>query len=234
LKNTSRSNASPNRRQGLSPPTEANQLLPLGRWPSEGRTLGAILQPLFSPADWSELLKHTRELLTQDAAERRWAVIRVHPPFSPPELIKEFLKLWHSGQLIAKGRRGDLLAAPVEIPPASVGYDIEVADFTRSVIRDPTYPEKLIYDLRFFKSKPETEPRAKNGTQQQNGFQTSRLRKALDKIYPEGLPSREILPNNAIVKRLKLFFLEEKRGPLPARRTIIRFLDTVRPEKPDR
>ena len=144
---------------------EADQLLPLGAWQSEGRTLGAILQALLRPAAWSDLLEHTGELQTQDLTVRRWAVIRVHPPFSPPEWIKEFLELWNSGQLIAKGRRGDLLAAPVEISPPSVGYDIEVADFTRSVIRDPAYSKKLIYDLRFFsKSKPEMEPRAKNST----------------------------------------------------------------------
>ena len=65
------------------------------------------------------------------------------------------MNLWNSGKLIAKGRRGDLLTAPVEISPPSVGYDIEVADFTRSVIRDPTYPERKIYDLRFFRPNPE-------------------------------------------------------------------------------
>jgi hypothetical protein len=83
------------------------------------------------------------------------AVIPVYPSSSPQyhelsEEIRLFLEIWNSGQLIAKGRRGDLLEAPVEIPPPSVGYDIEVVDFTRSVIRDPTNPGKKIYDLRFF------------------------------------------------------------------------------------
>jgi hypothetical protein len=71
-------------------------------------------------------------------------------------------------------------------------------------------------------------------SRRQIGFQTSRLRKALDKIYPEGLPPLEILPNNAIVKEVKLFFIKEKWVPLPARRTIIRLLDKLRPENPDR
>jgi hypothetical protein len=71
-------------------------------------------------------------------------------------------------------------------------------------------------------------------SRQQKGFQTSRLRKALDKIYPQVLPSREILPDNAIVAKLKLFFLKEGWANPPDRRTIIRLLEKLRPEKPDR
>jgi hypothetical protein len=92
----------------------------------------------------------------------------VYPPSSPQyrelaEGIRLFLEAWNSGQLTAKGRRGDLLVALVEISPPSVGYDIEVADFTRSVIRDPTYPERKIYDLRFFR--PDNEPKSESATE---------------------------------------------------------------------
>ena len=91
----------------------------------------------------------------------------MYPSSSPryEELSVEyrvFLEAWNSGELVAKGRRGDLLTAPVEIPPPSVGYDIEVADFTRSVILDPTNPKNAIYDLRFFV--PHAEPKLENAS----------------------------------------------------------------------
>jgi hypothetical protein len=144
---------SPNGRQGL---IRLAQLLRLDEWPSEGRTLGEILKSIWDPAEWAELTEHTGELQPRSLNDvPRMAIIPVYPSSSPQygklaEETRVFLEAWNSGQLVAKGRRGDLLTAPVEIPPPSVGYDIEVVDFTRSVIRDPTYPKKVIYDLRFF------------------------------------------------------------------------------------
>jgi hypothetical protein len=157
LKNSSRSQrASPNRRQGLSPSAKGKQLLPLDIWPPEGRTLGAILRELTSPAEWSQLTKHTGELLPPHLnASGKWVIIPANPPDNQAT-THPIVDIWNSGQLIAKGRRGDLLAAPETIPSPSIGYDIWVADFTRSIIRDPTYPDKKIYDLRFFPRNAET------------------------------------------------------------------------------
>ncbi len=144
---------SPNGRQGL---IRLAQLLRLDEWPSEGRTLGEILKSLFDPAEWAELTEHTGELQPRSLNNvPRSAIIPGYPSSSPrygelAEEIRVFLEAWNSGQLVAKGRRGDLLTAPIEIPPPSVGYDIEVADFTRSVICDPTNRKQNIYDLRFF------------------------------------------------------------------------------------
>jgi hypothetical protein len=134
--------------KGVSPLGEADKRLSLDPWPSEGRTLGEILEPLLGASEWSILTRQTGELQPRFLNNMgKWAVIPVYPS-SPPqyrelaEEIRLFLEAWNSGQLIAKGRRGDLLVAPVEISPPSVGYDIEVADFARSVIRDPTYPAR--------------------------------------------------------------------------------------------
>jgi hypothetical protein len=150
-------------------------------WPSEGRTLREILEPVLSPAEWSELAEHTGELQPRFLNNMgKWAIIPVYPSSSPQygELAAEirlFLEMWNSGQLIAKGRRGDLLTTPVDIPPPSVGYDIEVADFTRSVIRDPTNPEKKIYDLRFFVAN--TEPKFEIATKATSKFVTEEARR---------------------------------------------------------
>jgi hypothetical protein len=57
--------------------------------------------------------------------------------------------------LIAKGRREDPLAFPVQIAPPSIGWEIWVVSFTRSIIRDPADGE--IYDLRFFLPEPKTD-----------------------------------------------------------------------------
>jgi hypothetical protein len=147
----------------------ADKRLLLDPWPSDGRTLGEILEPLLGAAEWSILVRQTGELPPAFLNNMgKWAIIPAYPPSSPQyrelaEEIRLFLEAWNSGQLIAKGRRGDLLVAPVEISPPSVGYDIEVANFTRSVIRDPTYPERKIYDLRFFR--PDKEPKNENATE---------------------------------------------------------------------
>ena len=160
---------------------EADKRLSLDAWPSQGRTLGAILEPLFPSAEWSQLLKQTCELQPTFLNDMGGiAVIPVYPSSSPQyhelsEEIRLFLEIWNSGQLIAKGRRGDLLTTPVDIPPPSVGYDIEVADFTRSVIRDPTNPEKKIYDLRFFVAN--TEPKFEIATKATSKFVTEEARR---------------------------------------------------------
>ena len=135
-----------------------DQLLPLGGWPPEGLTLGAILRP-YGPALWSKLTEQTGELLPPHLKDKgKWVIIG-----SDTEATNlPFVNLWNSGQLIAKGRRGDLFADAVEIPPPSTGYDIWVANFTRSIIRDPTYPEKMIFDLRFFPR--DAEPKSENAT----------------------------------------------------------------------
>ena len=65
-----------------------------------------------------------------------------------------------------------------------------------------------------------------------NAFQTERLRTALDELYQKGLPPIEILPDNAIVRKLQLFFIKEKWDRRPSRRTIIRLLKKLRPETP--
>jgi hypothetical protein len=150
------------RGQGVTPLAEDDQLLPLDGWPSEGRTLGEILRPLYGPAVWSKLTEHTGELLPPHLNDRgKWAIIPGNR--SGTEATNSpFVNLWNSGQLIAKGRRGDLFADAVEIPPPSIGYDIWVANFTRSVIRDPTYPEKMIFDLRFFAR--DAESKSENAT----------------------------------------------------------------------
>jgi hypothetical protein len=137
------------------------QLLRLDEWPSEGRTLGEILKSIIEPAEWAELTERTGELHPRYLNNTRLVVIPVYPSSSPAygqlaEEYRVFLEAWNSGQLVAKGRRGDLLKAPEVIPPPSVGYDIEVWDFTRSVIRDPTYPKKVIYNLRFLLSDTES------------------------------------------------------------------------------
>jgi hypothetical protein len=148
---------------------KGDKRLSLDQWPPEGRTLGEILEPLIDPAEWSKLIEHTGELQPRYLNTMgRPVVIPVYPPSSPhhrelAEEIRLFLEIWISGKLIARGRRGDLLTGPTEIPPPSVGYDIVVEDFTRSVIGDPTDPKKAIYDLRFFRSY--TEHGFKSGTE---------------------------------------------------------------------
>jgi hypothetical protein len=112
--------------------------------------------------EWAQLTEHTGELQPRFLNDTpRMAIIPVYPPSSPrygelDDEIRVFLEAWNSGQLVAKGRRGDLLRAPEEIPPPSVGYDIEVTNFTRSVICDPTNLKQNIYDLRFFLPNTET------------------------------------------------------------------------------
>jgi hypothetical protein len=184
LKDTSRlRRAGRNRPQGSNSSAEGQWQLPIDNWPPEGRTLGAIFKQFTSQDEWSELTNHTGELLPPHLnTSGMWAIIPANPP-DDQTTIHPFLKIWNTGRLIAKGRRGDLLAAPEQIPPPSVGYDIWVADFTRSIIRDPTFPDKRIYDLRFFPPNAKTKSvnDAKNSTAKWVAGEAKRM-KALGEI----------------------------------------------------
>jgi hypothetical protein len=128
---------------------EATQQLPLQHWPAEGRRFGEIIKEFVGAEAWLLLTKatdgsqHIVHLAPGDvisyAPNDRWVEALT--------ACRPFLTLWTSGALIAKGRRGDPLADPVEIAPPSIGWEIWVVSFTRSIIRDPAGGE--IYDLRF-------------------------------------------------------------------------------------
>jgi hypothetical protein len=173
---------------------DADQLLLLDRWPLEGRTLGAIIQQLISPASWSVLTELTGEHLPPRLkamaklglvrlVELDWQVEPDEPSERPEvEAIKAcqpLLEHWNSGALIAKGRRGDPLTLPVEIPPPSASWELWVADFSRSIVEDPRRVGDEIYDLRFFpKPKPDPEPKATTANKSWIATEAKRMKAA--------------------------------------------------------
>ena len=126
---------------------EAGQLLSSGQFPPEGKSLGELVKQLVPPEVWSECTDATGERLRPHLkAIAKLSSVGLN------EAILPLLERWNSGTLIARGRRGDPLSPPIEIPPPSTGWDLWIADFGRSTIQDPTFEGKKIYDLRFFPS----------------------------------------------------------------------------------
>jgi hypothetical protein len=147
----------------MPPVAKADEPLSLDQWPSEGRTLGAILKQLISPALWLVLTDRTGECLPHYlkayAKMGLVSLVELDPladadkPTDVVEAIRKcqpLLEHWKSGALIAKGRRGDPLSPAVDIRPPT-NWELWVADFSRSTIEDPVGQEKRIYDLRFFR-----------------------------------------------------------------------------------
>jgi hypothetical protein len=75
-----------------------------------------------------------------------------------------------------------------------------------------------------------TEPRAVT-SRQHSAPQSKRVKDALKETYPNGLPPREKVPDKAIARELKLFFIRNNWRSVPDRRTIIRVLDELRPTR---
>lgn len=125
---------------------EASQLLSLDQLPPEGKTLGELVKQLVPPEVWSECTDATGERLPPHLK----AIAKLRAVGLKEEAILPLLEGWNSGTLIARGRRGDPLSPPIEIPPPSTGWDLFIVDFGRSTIQDPGGEGKKIYDLRFF------------------------------------------------------------------------------------
>jgi hypothetical protein len=167
----------------------------LDGWPPEGRTLSAILKQLISPASWSALTDLTGEdlplhlktfypkLLGLVRLVEFDSLVEADKPTDAllVEAIKEcepLLEHWKSGALVAKGRRGDPLSPPVDIRPPT-DWELWVANFSHSTIKDPAAQGKKIYDLRFFlKPKPGRKSTAKSAAKDWIAAEAKRLKAA--------------------------------------------------------
>jgi hypothetical protein len=126
---------------------------------------------------------------------------RERQPFLPAQaaFLAPLLSAWDSGQLVAKGRREDPLAAPVEIPPPVTGWRFRIVDLDRSIISCQSarrYLREKIFDLRFWPKDPPPSPAAAQA--ELSDYRITGVTKItpqtivgviVDRVlYPEGLP----------------------------------------------
>lgn len=128
------------------------ELAPL-LWLAEGGTLAEIIEHLTGPEGWSVLTEANRHWSPLIA--RAWVLQQRDLGFADEADVKAvsaclpLIDYWNAGRLIAKGRRGDPLAEPIEIAAPSVGWSVVVDNLPQSIIRDPANPRAQIFDVRF-------------------------------------------------------------------------------------
>jgi hypothetical protein len=125
-------------------------------WPAEGLPLKAAIErvsgTVLSDAHASALFAGITH--TTDEGARRIRDAR----HETERALSLLLDAWNNGALVATGRRVDPLSASVPIPPPGVTWRLRILDAGRSVIVDPGFDRKCIFDLRFWPIEMATSP----------------------------------------------------------------------------
>jgi hypothetical protein len=169
-------------------------------WPPEGRTLGEIVERMASLEVWDFLTKLVGDRSTGTGGSRQLLnfyltpetlTYRAAPDGLYATAVNACLPIrdrWNSGEWLAKGRRGSVVAPLEEIPPRRIGWIMVINSLIYSRIIDPGNDRGKIYDLRFYRRKKSA---TRAGRPQQ--YDNDAIRAAAGNVIERGIPDTQEL-----------------------------------------